>query len=237
MLRISQLVLDVLRMCLTARIDIKNKGEGCDLDIKLSDVEARIEKPDWFSEGGHGYVISSKALELSIEATCEKDGEFHLILRGSDVRDAESGAQIPAWVDYQSLEVNGEEILETSVPVWHNIPYTYKRQVKNGEKISLKISWRPHISNWQELEHEVECLGKNRLHELYCEQMALTIQGKPIAESRKNYKTPMHISVMGVCISRDMVGMLGDKVIVDRFIQDISPISLGYSGLLGGADV
>ena len=46
----------------------------------------------------------------------------------------------------------------------------------------------------------------------------------------------IHLSIMGICVSRDFVNMNEtDGCVVDRFIQDINPISLGYSSPLGGS--
>ena len=65
-------------------------------------------------------------------------------LRGLDVRDDE-GKRIPYWIDYTCLEVDGELVFAEpdSQVAWHDRPYRYKREVRDGEEVSISLAWRP----------------------------------------------------------------------------------------------
>ena len=135
---------------ITGRIDVQllSKTGGGDFQIlSVSDDNADIEKPGWFS-GGVGYKIQSCAGELKFVAKATEDGQINLKLRGLDVRDpADNSKRVPYWIDYTSLKVNEKIIFNEITPVWHNKAYIHNIDVKAGEELTLQVEWLPHKSD------------------------------------------------------------------------------------------
>ena len=135
----------------TARIDIKliPKTSGGDFQIlSLSDDKAKATKPAFMNKNGIGYKINSYVGKLEFVAKATVGGQIRLILRGNDVRDPNDKAKrIPYWIDYTALVVNGQTILDTLTPTWHNEPYTHFMNVKADEEITFQVEWLPHRSD------------------------------------------------------------------------------------------
>ena len=135
----------------TARVDIKltNKVGIADMQIlSVSDENAIISKPAWFQKDGIGYVISSYTGKLKIVAKSSVDGQIQFYVRGSAVRNPDDKSKrIPYWIDVTKLTMNGQAILDTLTPVWHNKPYKYTTEVKADEEITLQVEWLPHRSD------------------------------------------------------------------------------------------
>lgn len=133
---------------IAARIDIKLfPGRPEDIDItSCSDGLAKWSKPAWLQKsGGGGLMLHSSNGELSLTMKVKKEGELHIWLRGVDVREpGDRSKQVPYWLDFNNLFINGKEIISKKCPVWHDQPFEYKLQVKAGEEIALKTEWRPH---------------------------------------------------------------------------------------------
>lgn len=129
----------------TARIDLKNYGsDSNDLNfMKISDSTARVHAPQWFNKNGHGHVIASDRGTLDLRFCCIGEGLLKIVLRGMDVRDKDK-KRIPIWIDYTSLQINGETVFSEEKSVWHDRPYATQRKVKDGDEIFLSVTWRPH---------------------------------------------------------------------------------------------
>ena len=131
---------------LSARIDLKNAG-GPKNDLVLyavSDPEAKELTPEWFcNEKGRGHVLSSTAGSLELSLRCVGDGVLHIILRGVSLFDGE-GKRVPVWIDYSSLELDGEPLISGTRSAWHDEPCRFKRRVADGELHSLRLSWHSH---------------------------------------------------------------------------------------------
>ena len=55
-----------------ARIDIKNQGEGNDVNIAVVEgYRCNIYKADWFSHGGAGYVMETSDQHITLELSCK----------------------------------------------------------------------------------------------------------------------------------------------------------------------
>ena len=135
---------DVLKWLNLARIDIKNQGEGN--DVKVTVVEGagcNIWQAGWFSHGGVGYVMETSDQHLILELECKGAGNLLVRLQGIDRR-ATSGETLPLWVDYTRLAVNEEVVFWELKPQWHDRPYVFNRQVADGEKLKVEISWDLH---------------------------------------------------------------------------------------------
>ena len=124
-----------------ARIDIKNMGQGNDVKIKIAEGErCNLYKPQWFSHGGNGYVMETYDRKILLELECVGAGKLLLRLQGID-KCTSDGIRLPFWVNYTRLVVNGEKIFYKMRPLWHDAPYIYNRQVADGEKMRVEISW------------------------------------------------------------------------------------------------
>lgn len=138
--------LSMLSNRLTACIDLKNwggPGNGLEI-IEISDEGASIDAPAWICDDkGEGKVVKSVAGKLELLVHCKGKGELRISLRGQDVKDG-SGKRVPFWIDYTTFEVNGASIISGTVSAWHDRPFVYKREVKNGELVALSFSWHSH---------------------------------------------------------------------------------------------
>ena len=124
-------------------IDIKNIGTKTDDEVieKTNNSSYVISKPDWFNDAsGKGTVITSDANSLDFSLKCVNDGELVLKFRAIDQRD-KSGNRIPILVEYDSIKVDSEELLDKSKVLWHDEPFTYKKKVKDGQVINIKYKW------------------------------------------------------------------------------------------------
>lgn len=130
---------------ITARVDLKNSGDdGNDIELlEISDKEAFVDAPDWLKKNGSGHVIQSQKGRILIKCRCRGDGLFSLTLR-SIGKLYENGKRIPYWIDYTSLEVNGEGLIDGIVCVSHDVPFKFERESKDGDLITISLSWMPH---------------------------------------------------------------------------------------------
>lgn len=135
----------------TARIDIKNQGEGNDVKVKvLEGNRCDISDAPGETEIGAGYSLATKDKHLLLELTCEGAGELIICLMGL-FRAVPSGERLPLWVDYTRLAVNKEVIFWEMKPQRYDSAYVYKKQVADGEKVAVEISWSAHVYRGDEL--------------------------------------------------------------------------------------
>ena len=129
---------------ITARIDIKNTGDtSSDINIiEISDKNARITTPEWFAKNGKGYVIESISGKLNIGFKCIHTGKLSITLRGKDIRNR-NNERIPFWIDFCSMEYNGQVIFKNIKSVWHDEPFIVNRRVVDGEVVFLSLEWKP----------------------------------------------------------------------------------------------
>ena len=132
-----------LRPFVTARIDIKNAGEeGNNIEILSCCPAAEIAAPDWYKKAGIGYMIHSEQGNLEMKFRCVGSGELQILLRGIFAKDS-SGNHIPWWIRYTRFLVNGKPAFSGARAVWHDQPFRFQKKVKNGEEISVSVSWEP----------------------------------------------------------------------------------------------
>ena len=142
---------DVFR---TARIDLKNVNEiNRDSDMSLlleRDSKVILRKPDWFQHNGIGYSIEAcKDGKLDFSAICLDEGEFTLVLRSLDIRDAQK-KRINVFIDYKKLIINGVEIIGQLTSISHDNFFTYKSPAKKGQAFRIQIEWERHLYSAQE---------------------------------------------------------------------------------------
>lgn len=130
-----------------ARIDLKlSKLNPEDIQyFFVTDDRAVCQKPIWFQKTGVGYIITSYCGDLKIGIKTNKKGQGKISLRGVDVRDSEDKSKrIPYWIDYTSFSVNDRIVIEERTPAWHDLPFQYEFEFKEGEEILIDLSWMPH---------------------------------------------------------------------------------------------
>lgn len=129
---------------ITARIDITTPLVDADtpqFEVYIDDADMPEEQADWMPKfGNQGYVLQKDDGVQDIKLNALKDIDIELILRGPDKRD-ENNQFIPVWVTYTSLTVNGKEILQEAVNVWHNKPFRYTINAKAGEEYKIHAEW------------------------------------------------------------------------------------------------
>lgn len=136
----------VLLKYLNGRIDIKNFGDS-DNDILIlenSDDTSEVNTPQWFKTSeGRGWTIQSKKGELDLKIKIVKDGKLTIWLRNLDYRDSKH-MQLPIYIDFTKFSVNGNDIFNFPITVWHNNPYIYtKEKVNDGEILDFHFEWEP----------------------------------------------------------------------------------------------
>jgi len=139
---------DALDNYTTLRIDILNKGNKDRNAIAIttiSDNNALIYEPEWFSKEGKGCVIESKNGKLDMVFRCIGDGYLSIDFRSRYNRDA-SGATIPYWIECQKISINDQEQLASPMTVSHDQAYHLPRPVYDGEIIKLSVSWLPKLT-------------------------------------------------------------------------------------------
>lgn len=140
---ITPFPLPIREELITARIDIRNIGnEKNNVEVFDMSDEGAVEyapkflkKPD-----GCGHWVYSLAGNLSLHIRCIGDGTLNVYLRGRDIRDKD-GYRVPRWIFYKEFKVNDDIIFDSVHAVWHDAPYRFHKEVKDGEIITLQVEW------------------------------------------------------------------------------------------------
>ena len=128
----------------TARIDIKNAG-ATENDVEISGFPSGTvaTTPAWYSKNGRGHVLESAAGTLNLALRCVGDGTLEIVLRGRDVRNR-NNERIPVVIDFTSFKLNGNDVFFGTQSAWHDFPYRIRQRVKDGQTLSLSVSWKQH---------------------------------------------------------------------------------------------
>lgn len=136
---------EFLRKYMEARIDVKNYG-GEDRDVILLDCDDELSsnsKPSWFTNSeGIGMVLNSTKGTINFRVKFVNDGIFVLSLKGLDYRD-KKGNRIPIYIDYKEIWVDGINLISGSWVAWHDNPFSYEKEVKDGQIVNVSIKWAP----------------------------------------------------------------------------------------------
>ena len=149
----------------TARLDIKNEGRR-ENNIVFSDLDGvgvSEEIPEWFSGGnGIGHTIRAKAEadkgKFSFRMHCIKNGTLQISMKGQHFKRADK-SNIPYWIDYTSLKINGQEVLEEPVYAWHDNPYYYRKPVKDNEILDVVVEFKSHAAGRQIADEKIRDLA------------------------------------------------------------------------------
>ncbi len=138
----------LLKQLSSARVDIKNIG------IKTNNVDVKtvtdISEPTWFKdETGAGKVIEFSALTNTMTIKAINAGKLIISFKGKEC--CHQGQRFPLWVDYESIKIDGREILSEPISVWHDKPYTFEMPVVDGQIVRVDIKQRYHQYSRKEL--------------------------------------------------------------------------------------
>ena len=131
------------------RIDVRYNNISGNIDVNGG---VSVDRPAWMN--GQGCVISceKRVQHLDIKSYC--NGKMRLFFRGRDYR--ENGKIFPVYITYKSIKIDGMEILGRSVNTWHDEPYRYELDVKNGQNISIDVETTDYNYSESEL-YDVVC--------------------------------------------------------------------------------
>ncbi len=134
---------DIIQNLQKMRIDIKNFG-GEQNALKIDAPMAHILDAPWLKNAqGSGLIVESSQRKQTLNIKIIKDGKLQFVFRGQDKKNSQ-GVRKKIWIDYKSIKIDGKEILRTPVKVWHDVPYRYEMEVKDGQKLEVVIVQRPH---------------------------------------------------------------------------------------------
>ena len=141
---------------ITARIDLRNLGaDENDLElIDATDEFLRVNEMSWLKTGGHGRTLESSTGEVTVRVHIMGAGTLEVALRGRSVM-GEDGERVPYWIDFTSLEVDGEQLLDGHRLVWHDRPCKLTRGVADGDVVTIHAVWR-HASDGERDKFEAE---------------------------------------------------------------------------------
>lgn len=142
---ISETNLELLKKYITARFDIQNQGDKDNsLEfISSSDTNVKYDSPSWFEQpNGKGIFIQSIATSIDFEIKCKKSGILKLWVKGVDIRDKE-GTRFPVWINYTSVTVDGESIIDEPKLVCHDKPLIFSKDVSDNQIIKIHAEWKP----------------------------------------------------------------------------------------------
>ena len=125
-----------------ARIDVKNIGEGNNVDIVTDHKIKRHDTPKWYSKNGIGHVLEEDGNHLSAFLNCNGNGKLEIVLRGIDCQ--REGKRLPIFIDYTNCIINGNEYLNEPVAVSHDASYRIIIPCKNNQQIKVEIRWDMH---------------------------------------------------------------------------------------------
>ncbi len=134
----------VINVLSNSRIDVKNLGNA-DNRVEIVDCDdsfCDISNPVWLRDNdGIGTVLNSVNEEMKFSFKCVNDGTLMLSFKGIDYRDKQ-GTRIPIYIDYTEIVVDGERLVKGSRVSWHDSPFDYYKDVKDGQIVNVEVRWQ-----------------------------------------------------------------------------------------------
>ncbi len=148
----------ILKQLPSARIDVKNIGMSANnIEVKTM---ANVSAPTWFKDKtGAGKVVEFSALTNSMTIKAINAGKLIISFKGKDC--CYRGQRLPLWVDYESIKIDGREILSKPISVWHDKPYSFEMPVVDGQSVRIDIYQRYHKYSRKELKKLILKLNPN----------------------------------------------------------------------------
>ena len=204
---------DVLLKYGTARIDIKNVGNTTNKIniIKNSDANIHIYQQEWFNnEEGTGTIIESVEGILDLEVECINSGTINLWFKGLNHSDANNN-NIPIYIEYTNIEVNGNAILQENHITCHDKPFLFKKNVENKEILKIHIEWLP-FNNYNNYQNTI--LTKEKQIESLREKLLL--RERQLKSIPQLSATSLGRSVLnGKVIYRNWRGLNSERSVID----------------------
>ncbi|MBZ7980216.1 glycosyltransferase [Campylobacter sp. RM12642] len=106
--------------------------------IELLEHSFKSTNPIWFTnQDGIGSVVIDNNLKTNFKIKIVGDGILMLKFLGIDKR--LNDIRVPVYVLYNSIKINGTELLQNPLLSWHDDAYIYKISVKDKQIISVDI--------------------------------------------------------------------------------------------------
>ena len=133
----------------TARIDISEKTANSNPCFEVREVSTKklLSPAKWMANwGSQGYVIQKNAMSEELEITAISDKcKINFALRGpwelKDKNDSKKGIK-ELWVEYTKFAINGQDILLSPKPAWHNKPIYHSVTAQKGNIFYVLLNWR-----------------------------------------------------------------------------------------------
>ncbi|MBR4127618.1 MAG: hypothetical protein IKR09_08595, partial [Alphaproteobacteria bacterium] len=137
------------------RVDIYNQGKSKKNTIKLLSYDFLYEEPDWCkSENGNCFVLrqklSFKWKLFPIKFKVIGDGEVMISFAGPYKENKEHGRH-RIFVDYKDFNLNNKNIFRERHSVWHDKPYNYVMNAKDGDIIEFDVKYKRRFFRIKEL--------------------------------------------------------------------------------------
>lgn len=131
----------------TGRIDIQSFGndhntiEIIDCDDDKANIKTLLnEKKDQ----GSGFAIQSVTGSISLKIKFKGDGILNIRLRGVDYKIPHNNNRLPIFINYSRFSVDSEELIGSDAKiVSHDTPFYFKKQIKDGQIVSINLNWSP----------------------------------------------------------------------------------------------
>ena len=199
----------------TARIDIKNVGNSDNFIefIENSDSDAKINQPSWFNdEKGIGTVVESTKGVLDLEIKCLNSGVLTFWLRGVDYRDKHNN-RFPVYIDFTIFELNNKKVFDGNKVVWHDKPFSFKKDVDDGEIVKIHATWLPfnyHTSEYFDaIEHKKQIDSLNE---------RVSLRERQLKSIPQLSATSLGKSTLGGrLIYRNWLGLKNDRSVMNDF--------------------
>ena len=131
----------------TGRIDISTKL----VDMSTPQLKMYVngskksEKPEaWMQKHNqYGYTVQKNNKKVDIVLKSLTNSQIQIKLRGKYELDSNKKIT-PLWVDFTHLVINDENILKEPTPVWHDQPFVYTFDAKQGQEYKIRAEWAKH---------------------------------------------------------------------------------------------
>lgn len=128
----------------TSRIDLTTNLVDENIpqfEVYVDGSETPLKQMGWMSKNNlQGYVVQKDGKNMDMIIKSLSDAKIKLSFRGLWEKDAEN-KMVEHWVKYTSINIDGNEILSEPVNVWHDKPFVYTIDAKNGAEYKIQIKW------------------------------------------------------------------------------------------------
>lgn len=133
------------------KINIRNvKTPENKIELLNNSSKINVSTPDWFTnDKGIGSVLISQNYKDRFKVKAIGNGNLSFKFMGIDKRF--NNEKIPLYVNYQSIKINGKEILDEPITAWHDKAFVYEMKVKDSEIIDVEVIKSPYPYTKNEL--------------------------------------------------------------------------------------